>query len=113
MGKLVKPMFIIIIRMPIAIKPMFFFVDPDGKRNKTNVFLCIRMANAMKPMPPDGKHNKTNVCCAYLDGKRNKTNVLFIRMAKAMKPTFVCISGPIPMANAIKPMFCLLSGWQT
>ena len=85
------------IRMANAIKPMFFCY-PDGKCNKTNVWL-VQMANAIKPM----------IVFAYSGS---------IRMANARKPMrYFAYSGFIRMANAIKPMRVLsiraISGWQT
>ena len=100
--------------MAKAMKPMFLF-HPDGKRNKTNDLLPIRIANAIKPMflfaYPDGKSKKTQCVFAYPDGKRNKTFFfLHIRIANAIhQQLFVYIR----MGDAIKPMFMCLSGWQT
>ena len=92
MANAIKPMCVFVaysafIRIANAIKPFEFSLFgpyPDGKRNKTNVFFLIRMANVIKPMiclnipliPP-----------AYSDGKRIKTNTfLRIQMANVIKP---------------------------
>ena len=60
---------------------------PDGKRNKTNVFLAY----------PDGKRNKHNVLFCCCDGKRYATKVSLI----------------IAMATNIKPMLFYVLQWQT
>ena len=87
------------IRMANAMKPMFFFVNAVGKRNKTNVVFVIRMANAITFFVPypEGRRNNTNVSFAYPNGKRNKTiALLFIRIANEMQPMFFLL---IWMAN--------------
>ena len=64
--------------MANEIKPMFFFVNPDGKRNETIFFLAY-------------SDRKRNIFVLFSwgssDGKRNKTKAfLFIQMANAIKP---------------------------
>ena len=111
MANVIKAWFVFEIGMTNAIKTMVLLLIrryPDGKRNKTNVFVCL------SGRYPDGKRNKTNVrltyaglfgwqtqknqCVCFIsgrypDGKRNKTNV------------FVIYPGAIRMATTIKPRF--------
>ena len=75
------------------------------KRYKSNAFLMIAMANAIKPL----------LCVDDCDGKRFKTNVfLIVAMAYIIKSMFVLL---IAMADIITPLcacfYCDGKGYKT